>query len=67
VPYLKLIDAATHRATEIREATARLGRSPACAVVLDDDAGVAGFALSVPAKHAVAIMPIALRDKLGIQ
>lgn len=66
MPYLKLIDAATHRATEIREATARLGRSPACAVVLDD-AGVAGFALSVPAKHAVAIMPIALREKLGIQ
>ncbi len=35
MPYLKLIDAATHRATEIREAVARLGRSPECTVVLD--------------------------------
>jgi pSer/pThr/pTyr-binding forkhead associated (FHA) protein len=38
VPYLKLIQAATQHVTEIREAVARLGRSPECAVVLAGDA-----------------------------
>jgi pSer/pThr/pTyr-binding forkhead associated (FHA) protein/S1-C subfamily serine protease len=32
VPYLRLIDPATHRATELREPFARLGRSPDCTV-----------------------------------
>src|SRR5207249_5403322 len=31
-PYLRLIDSATHRAIEIREAVAQLGRSPDCTV-----------------------------------
>lgn len=35
MPYLQLIDAATRRATVIREAVARLGRSRECTVVLD--------------------------------
>jgi pSer/pThr/pTyr-binding forkhead associated (FHA) protein/S1-C subfamily serine protease len=34
VPYLKLIDSVTHDLTEIREAVARLGRSPECTVVV---------------------------------
>jgi len=32
VPYLRLIDPVTHRATELREPLARLGRSPECTV-----------------------------------
>jgi pSer/pThr/pTyr-binding forkhead associated (FHA) protein/S1-C subfamily serine protease len=34
VPYLKLIDSVTHDVTEIRQALARLGRSPECQVVV---------------------------------
>ena len=32
MPYLRLIDPVTHRATELREPLARLGRSPECTV-----------------------------------
>ncbi|HKW40351.1 MAG TPA: FHA domain-containing protein, partial [Gemmatimonadales bacterium] len=38
MPYLKLIQVATQYVTEIREAVARLGRSPECSVVLGGDA-----------------------------
>jgi pSer/pThr/pTyr-binding forkhead associated (FHA) protein/S1-C subfamily serine protease len=35
VPYLRLIDSVTQDVTEIRDAVARLGRSPDCRVVVD--------------------------------
>ncbi|HVH68465.1 MAG TPA: FHA domain-containing protein [Gemmatimonadales bacterium] len=48
MPYLRLIDAATHRVTEIRDPLARLGRSPDCTVVLGSD--VAGVVSAVHAE-----------------
>jgi len=48
MPYLRLIDAVTDRVNEIRDVTARVGRSPDCSVVLEGP--VAGVVSTIHAE-----------------
>ncbi|HEX4574021.1 MAG TPA: FHA domain-containing protein [Gemmatimonadales bacterium] len=51
MPYLQLIDLATRHAAEIRDAVARLGRSPDCTVVVSGEAAGVVSAVHAELRH----------------
>jgi pSer/pThr/pTyr-binding forkhead associated (FHA) protein/S1-C subfamily serine protease len=52
VPYLKLLDLTTKQVTELRDAVARLGRSPDCAIVAGGPSAAVVSAAHAELRHA---------------